>query len=33
MQDDYTYTHYCDSYMQVKWLHIHSLIYISSYFS
>lgn len=33
MQDDYIDTHQGDSYMQVKWLHIHSLVYIGSYFS
>lgn len=32
-QDDCTNIHWADSFTQAKWLHMHSLVYIDSYFS
>jgi hypothetical protein len=33
MQDDCTYIHSTSIYVQAKWLHMQSLIYVGSYFS
>jgi len=33
MQDNYTYIHSVGIYVQAKWLHMQSLVYVGSYFS